>query len=322
MPLDQNPPRSISASMRDWAQKMNATWSPLAGRFITEAERQYWREITERKAARLSLTSALTDDVCPRCDGLGTLNDNGRLVACDAPNCEARKKQERDRYSKLSIAAMIPPIYADLNFAKWQALIDEQPDAMNGKWDAYIVARMFAGAEGKFTLADAAAAFGVDTALSGEPASFASHSVVFTGKNGVGKTSLAVSIAHHLIAEGRAVVYTRLDDFFETLKRTFEKDAEQYEWEVFDLYRKAPVLIIDELTPDRSKPTEWQQEKVHSLINSRHTSDLRTIITTNNSETEFKDLWGDTVESRVKTYHWVKMYGKVLRPRSTGVTSR
>lgn len=322
MPLDPNPPRSISAATRQWAEKMNATWSPLAGRFITEAERTYWREIAEGKAARLAQAAPLPDDECPRCGGLGTLNDNGRLVACDAPNCEARQKQERDRYARLSAASQIPPIYADLTFARWQMLIDEQPDAMSGKWDAYIAARMFAECTDKFTLAAAAAAFGVASPLQDDAAAFESHSIVFTGKNGVGKTSLAVSIAHHLIDSGRAVVYIRLDDFFDALKRTFDKAAEQYEGEVIDLYRRAPVLIIDELTPDRGKPTDWQLEKVHALINARYTFNLRTIITTNSTEQDFFALWGPTVESRVKTYHWVEMRGKVLRPRATGVTSR
>ena len=321
MPLDPHAPRSISSAMRQWAEKTNATWSPLAGRFITEEERQYWREINNMKTARLRRETPPADD-CPRCGGLGVLSVDGKMTACDEPNCAKRKAQERDRYARLSTAARIPPIYADLTFAKWQALIDADPPAMNGKWDAYIAALMFATCRGKFTLAAAAAAYGVASAVSGDAAEFASHSIVFAGKNGVGKTSLAVSIAHHLIDEGYAIVYTRLDELFDALKRTFSADGDQREDEVFEVYRYAPVLIIDELTPDREKPTDWQCEKVHALINARYVFDLPTIITTNSAERDFKNLWGPTVESRVKTYHWIEMRGKILRPRAKGVDSR
>lgn len=321
MPLDERPPLSVSNAVRQWAEKTGAKWSPVAGRFVTEAEREYWREINEMKKARLR-RDASPVDACPRCGGLGVLNMEGKMVACDAPNCETRKALERERYAKLSTAARIPPIYADLTFAKWQALIDAEPEAMNGKWDAYIASLMFATCGGKFTLAEAAAAYGVDGPANGDGAYFASHSIVFAGKNGVGKTSLAVSIAHHLIDDGRAIVYTRLDELFDALKRTFNTDADEREDQVFETYRLAPVLIIDELTPDRAQPTDWQREKVHALINARYVFDLPTLVTTNSTEQDFKDLWGPTVESRIKTFHWIEMRGKVLRPRAKGTQSR
>ena len=199
---------------------------------------------------------------------------------------------------------------------------------MSGKWDAYMAAKAFVAAKDRqhrFTMGSAAAALSTELGVDIDPAGdleFASNGLVLTGANGVGKTSLAVSIAQQLVVEGRAVVYVRMDELFQALKRTFSRDADEQEGDVLDSYRRAPVLIIDELTPDRATPTDWQLETVHKLINGRYTSKLPTVITTNTPYATFAALWGPTVESRIKTYHWVTMSGKVLRQRARNVESR
>lgn len=321
----------LPAATRAWAARIGAEWIAGAERFVTPAERDYWRSLAEAKAERERQSPRSEEATCGVCGGLGVVRHNvprdhadfGKHVPCPVAGCPARQKAERERYAKLSSAAAIPEIYKGLTFAKWQLLIDEQREGMNGKWDAYMAARAFCAAEDHvFTLSDAAELFGVQPAVSAEAAIFASNSIVFTGKNGVGKTSLAVSIAHQLLDDGKAAVYTRLDDYFSALKATFDDKAEERESDVSALYANAPVLIIDELTPDRKEPTDWQCEKVHMLINARYTRHLPTIITTNSTEKQFYDLWGPTVESRVKTFHWIEVRGKVLRPRSEKVESR
>ncbi|MBK8035328.1 MAG: ATP-binding protein [Chloroflexi bacterium] len=334
MALNPNPPRSVSLAARQQAERIGATWSPVVGRYITEAEREYWRGIREGRAA----VTAISDEpeTCPVCGGLGMVRsdlprehaDYGRLFPCFDPNCSARQSQERDRYARLNKAAAIPEEYADLTFSKWQALIATDVEAMAGKWDGYMAARAFAAAAGRrhmFTMGAAAAALSTELNIDIEPAgdpAFAANGLVLTGANGVGKTSLAVSIVQQLVGEGRAVVYVRMNDLFRDLKKTFRSNADEQEEDVMERYQRAPVLIIDELTPDRAQPTEWQLETVHQLINGRHVAKLPTVITTNTPYATFKDLWGPTVESRVKTYHWVTMAGKVLRARAKEVVSR
>lgn len=336
MVLNNTPPRGLSNAVREKAEAMGATWSPLAGRFVTPAERDYWRSIQSGQPTTPLDAEATDPDVCPTCGGLGVVRgdfprghaDYGKLFPCPAANCTTRQATDRDRYARLNKAASIPPEYADLTFERWQQLIASDVEIMSGKWDAYMAAKAFVAAKDRqhrFTMGSAAAALstelGVDIDPAGDPV-FASNGLVLTGANGVGKTSLAVSIAQQLVVEGRAVVYVRMDELFQALKRTFSRDADEQEGDVLDSYRRAPVLIIDELTPDRATPTDWQLETVHKLINGRYTSKLPTVITTNTPYATFAALWGPTVESRIKTYHWVTMSGKVLRQRARNVESR
>lgn len=334
MALNPNPPRSVSLAARQQAERIGATWSPIVGRYVTEVERDYWRGIRESRA----LVTATTDEPesCPACGGLGVVRhdvprdhaDYGKMFPCPAADCTARRTQERDRYARLNKAASIPKEYEGLNFAAWQSLIASNIDLMAGKWDGYMAARAFAAAaarQHRFTMGAAATALSHELNIDIEPAGdseFVSNGLVLTGANGVGKTSLAVSIVQQLVGEGRAVVYVRMNDLFRDLKKTFRNDADEQEEDVMEKYLGAPVLIIDELTPDRAQPTEWQLETVHQLINGRYVQKLPTVITTNTPYASFVNLWGATVESRVKTYHWVTMAGAVLRQRARNVESR
>lgn len=334
MALNSNPPRTVSQAARDYAARIGATWSPVAGRFVTEDERAYWQTIREGRALVAATTTE--PESCPTCGGLGVVRhdvprdhaDYGKMFPCPEANCATRQTQERDRYARLNKAASVPKEYEGLNFAAWQSLITNNVDLMAGKWDGYMAARAFAAAaarQHRFTMGAAAAALSHELNIDIEPAGdsdFVSNGLVLTGANGVGKTSLAVSIVQQLVSDGRAVVYVRMNDLFRDLKRTFQRDADEREEDVMEKYLGAPVLIIDELTPDRAQPTEWQLETVHQLINGRHVAKLPTVITTNTPYATFKDLWGATVESRVKTYHWITMAGAVLRQRARNVDSR
>lgn len=333
MGINPNPPRDLPKPMRDLLSSGQARWSPILQRPVTDDERAYWAEMVAAKQQAQRYVVEASDEPCPMCDGLGVVRgdfprdhaDYGRLFPCPNPECSARKAQERDRFVKLNTSAAIPPMYRDLTFERWQRLIESNPDAMAGKWDAWIAARMFIEATPRrhlFTLAEAAAFLGIEPAEVGDLEA-RRNGIVFSGANGVGKTSLAVAIANWLIANGHSCVYVRLDDLFESLRKTFQRDAETTESDVMGVYRTAPVLVIDELTPDRAKPTDWQTETVHRLINARYTASLPTVITTNTAHADFADIWGMTTGSRVLAMcHWLKMGGGVLRPRSAETTSR
>lgn len=281
--------------------------------------------------------NALPDEppVCETCGGLGYVRyelpvghpDFGKLLRCPDKNCPTVKANRVARYERLSKSSQIPAMYRDLTFGAWEKLA-QKPEKMDGKWDALGAALAFVDAREKlhmFTLAEAAQR--VNLTVEAGTGRAQRNSIVFSGPNGVGKTSLAVSIAQELIGLGVPTVYVRLAEFFDAIKERFKKkkeyelggDAED-EAELLRLYQEAPVLVIDEFA---AQVTDWRRERAEQLVNYRYTHQMPTIITTNIESADFPDIWGLILGHRVQAMaHWIVMGGDELRPRKAARTSR
>lgn len=294
----------------------------------------YFRDLRERGAQKRTLET-VAELTCETCGGVGFVvaanvpHDHpyfGRPIPCPAPSCPTLKELRDARYAKLCTLAQIPAEYQSLTFAQWEDL-SRFPDAIAGKRGALGAAYAFVEAaeyDFKFTLDTAAELAGVEVP---EFDSGRKCSIVYSGKNGVGKTSLAVSIARALLDSGYAVVYVRLMEFLDALKERFEKkdayelggDAED-EAGVMRTYQQAPVLIIDEFPAEK---TDWRRERVEQLINYRYTHQLPTIITTNLDADTLTMLWGMTTGHRIQAMsHWIEVGGMELRPRAGKWESR
>lgn len=288
------------------------------------AARAYWADLHgERPKA-----AAVVEDapVCATCDGLGYIRYDvpanhvlfGKLVRCPNAQCPTVRAQQQMRYERLTRKSQIPAMYQSLTFAAWNSLA-KKPERMEGKWDALGAALAFVAAREQnfmFTLADAAAQVNLDVETGTRAAR---NSIVFAGPNGVGKTSLAVSIAQELLALGVPTVYVRLAEFFDALKAQFNRDDGD-EAEVLKVYQEAPVLVIDEFA---AQVTEWRRERAEQLVNYRYTHQLPTIITTNIASENFPDVWGLILGHRVQAMtHWIVMGGIELRPRRAAKASR
>lgn len=292
---------------------------------VSDSERGYWADLSTRIASNPAY--AAQPEVCSVCDGLGLVRydlprdhkDYGKLFPCPNPNCSKRQEEQQQRFNRLTLAAQIPPSYKGFTLDWWTARLSKP--LCDGKRDALgaVLAFLAAADAGYFfSLEEAAAQVGLPAPeVSGRPR----NSIVLSGINGVGKTSLAVAAGNALIDGGRGVVYVRMDEALERLRATFSNDAEEDSQDVMELYRTAPILIVDELTA--TKPTKWQVETVGGLINHRYTHQLPTLVTTNTGYDEFVEVWGLTMGTRLQHMaHWIVMSGKVLRPRAGEVTSR
>lgn len=293
----------------------------------------YWNSVRSRQADPVP---EFDTPVCSVCGGVGFVRVDlpvshprfGELFPCPNPDCETTKAQRATRYAKLATRSQIPAEYqgAEVSFDGW-AELEQIPEAIEGKRGALGAALAFVAAKArgyKFSLEEAAEICGI-----AEP-TFASNpkcSIVFTGENGMGKTSLAVSVGKLLLDEGVAVVYLRMAEFFDGLKERFrEKDAYEIggdasdEAEFMRQYQQAPVLILDEFSADA---TDWRREKAESLINYRYTHQLPTIFTTNMDAPRMIHEWGLTLGSRVQAMaHWVEVGGVELRERAKVWISR
>lgn len=297
--------------------------------------RAYWKSMQDAWALRQAQTPPVEDvEICATCGGLGYVRYEvpkthelfGKLQRCPNSGCPVVRANQQARYERIASRSQIPAMYKELTFAAWDKL-SKKPERMTGKWDALGAALAFVDArenEFMFTLADAAQRVGL-TVETGS--AVRRNSIVFSGDNGVGKTSLAVSIAQELIEIGVPVVYMRLAEFFDAIKERFSRKTE-YEYggeatdeaEVLRLYQEAPVLVIDEFS---AIATPWRRERAEQLVNLRYTHQKPTIITTNIRSADFPDVWGLILGHRVQAMsHWISMSGAELRPRKPAKDSR
>ena len=111
--------------------------------------------------------------------------------------------------------------------------------------------------------------------------------LILVGNNGVGKTHLACSIANELIKNGIPIIYGTLINLLAELKNTYDVYNNISEMKIIKLYEKVDLLIIDDL--GKEKPSEWELEKLFTIINSRYENNLPVIITTNYNQNSLID---------------------------------
>lgn len=105
--------------------------------------------------------------------------------------------------------------------------------------------------------------------------------LLFFGPTGTGKTFHAACIANALIDKGIPVLMTDFARIGNTLQSLF--DGKQ---NYLDSLNRFPLLILDDLLAERK--TEYMQEIVYSVINSRYMAGLPLIVTSNLTGEELK----------------------------------
>lgn len=101
------------------------------------------------------------------------------------------------------------------------------------------------------------------------------------GTVGTGKTYAAACIANALIDKGCPVLMTDFVRIANTVGGMFEGKQEYY-----DSLNRFPLLILDDLAAERK--TEYMQEIVYNVIDSRYRAGLPLIVTTNLTSEELK----------------------------------
>ena len=186
---------------------------------------------------------------CPLCDDTGwkPVETHGvrRVERCECWRTDAGQKR--------LTTANIPRRYQHCTLANFEAYNDS---LKRGVVLAQRVIDSFPGAEG------------------------GDRGLLLIGLPGVGKTHLAVAILKKCISDRAAhgLFYTT-SDLMALLRSTYTGEEKATESQVLRTMTAADVLVLDDV--GRERATEWRDEMLHLIVNTRYSERRLTIFTTN-----------------------------------------
>lgn len=101
--------------------------------------------------------------------------------------------------------------------------------------------------------------------------------LILAGKQGTGKTHLAVAIALKNLEQGRPVIFRLVSRMLDEIQNAIKEDKD-YDG-LMKNFKKVPCLILDDLGHENM--TAARASYLHQIIDYRHSENLQTIITTN-----------------------------------------
>jgi DNA replication protein DnaC len=136
--------------------------------------------------------------------------------------------------------------------------------------------------------------------------------LLFSGTNGVGKTHLAVATLRELAeAKGARGEFWDFHELMREIKRSYDPETRTTEMQVLDPVVDIDILLLDDL--GAWKITDWMNDTLFYILNSRYLARRPTLITTN-----FQDVSGREAASAdrmVRREYLVDRIGQRLRSR-------
>ena len=111
---------------------------------------------------------------------------------------------------------------------------------------------------------------------------------------GNGKTSWACKILSYYFRKG---LYIYLPTFLDDLRQSYDEPDADFS-ELLDMLKNCKLLVIDDIGAEKS--TEWVNERLLSIINTRMMKGLSTIYTSNCSLDEIGNRMGERISSRIR----------------------
>jgi DNA replication protein DnaC len=137
------------------------------------------------------------------------------------------------------------------------------------------------------------------------PMTIDGRGLLLMGGCGAGKTHLAVAALVEIIHSGKPgrVLFSNFQDLIQEIQASFDPDAAVGKAEILRPLLEADLLVLDEL--GSQKPTQFVQDVLYYVINSRYNTERTTIFTTNYYDDasvegqRLQDRVGDRLRSRL-----------------------
>lgn len=100
--------------------------------------------------------------------------------------------------------------------------------------------------------------------------------LVLAGPTGVGKTHLAVAMAWEWFEDGCSVIFSRVDDLLDDLRRGYDDNTYHKK---FKRLQNCSLLVLDDLGTEHAK--EWAGEKIDRIVDWRYVNRMPLVVTTN-----------------------------------------
>lgn len=137
--------------------------------------------------------------------------------------------------------------------------------------------------------------------------------LLFYGNTGLGKTFLCNSIAKSLLDKGYLVVYQTSFNILDLLeRRKFKKDSQPLDNFSYDMLFDADLLIIDDLGTEMTNT--FTNTEIFNIINTRLLKSKKTLISTNLSPIDIRNIYSERVSSRLfGGFSLLRFFGHDLR---------
>lgn len=103
--------------------------------------------------------------------------------------------------------------------------------------------------------------------------------LLFIGPPGIGKTHLAVSALRAVVGKGCRGVYYDTRSLLAEIRATFDPVTRASQSAILADVMEADLLVLDDLGAER--PTEWVEETMNLIVNTRYNHQRPTVFTTN-----------------------------------------
>ena len=115
--------------------------------------------------------------------------------------------------------------------------------------------------------------------------------LLFTGDNGVGKTHLAVSVLRELYTvKGARGEFWDFHELIREIKNSYNPETRTTELQVLSPVVETDILLLDDL--GAWKMTDWMNDTLFFILNSRYMAKRATLITTNFQDVDVKAALG------------------------------
>jgi len=138
------------------------------------------------------------------------------------------------------------------------------------------------------------------------------YGFIFLGKNGTGKTFIGWKILYYVVFNGFTAHYIELASFLKLLRKNFSESCE-------DLIREistVDILMIDEVG-NESRKSSFSIGEFKSLIKKRMDEGKPTILVSNFTYKEFKEIYGVSIRNVVESYMKILNFREVPDVRNT-----